>query len=267
MSAGAEHGGWSSRRVWVFSAIVMVTQLALIHWLSDRKPPLVRAPGSAPTLQLAGKTSQELLALHDPTLFALPRKESFAGLAWMAPWTPLTHEVEWNEAPAWLPLEIARLGGVFNQFVTTNVVRLWHTPSLPEPALLAPLVESDNRLPPSSTLKVISDGLDARVSGIPQLPSWPPRAISPTDFEILTNSVVSAMYGPDGKVISAALLSGSGSSSADDYALSVTRGAQFEPPSASSLQTNNPAQQLKWARLIFEWNTLPGTNAPSIPKS
>lgn len=266
MSAVVEHGGWSSRRVWIFTAVVLMTQLGLIYWLSDRRPPPVRVPGSAPTIQLAGKTSQELMALQNPTFFALPRRESFAGLAWMAPWTPLTRDVEWNEAPAWLPLDTVRLGGMFNQFVPTNVVRLWHTPSLPEPALLTPVVEADPRLPQRSTFQVVSEGLEARVSGIPELPSWPPRPISPTDFEVLTNSVISAMYGPDGKVISASLLSASGSSAADDYALNVTRRAHFEVPPASPVSTNHPASQLKWARLIFEWNTLPGTNAPSVPK-
>lgn len=263
MNESAVKEGWNSRRLGVFSTLVLLVQLGLVYWLSDYRLPMARLPRPTPALQLAGDPSRELMALQNPVLFALPRKESFAGLAWMSAIDPGHPKVEWSESPRWLELAASSLGSVFNRFVETNVVRTWHAPALPEPALLLPEVPDDPSLLRRSSLIVISANPKTRLLNEPELPSWPPRAVGPTDFDTLTNSVVQAICGPDGKVISPTLLSGSGSIPADDYALTIARNLHFEPATGST--STNLLEGLNWVRLIFEWSTLPGTNSPAIP--
>src|SRR5207245_8560915 len=70
---------WSARR-WVGAVLlVFVLQLGAIFWLIDRTPVRVRQAASGPRLRLAGPGSAELLALEDPTLFALPHRLGFSG--------------------------------------------------------------------------------------------------------------------------------------------------------------------------------------------
>src|SRR3954463_6569510 len=55
---------------WV--GLVFTIQIGIIVWFSERGKPAVKKPAPAPMLSLAGRGSSELLALRDPTLFALP---------------------------------------------------------------------------------------------------------------------------------------------------------------------------------------------------
>src|SRR5207245_2116254 len=58
------------------------------------------------------------------------------------------------------------------------------------------------------------------------------------------------------------LLSGSGSMAADEHALKRARAARFEPLGLGGpRRANNPLGQLTWGELIFEWQTVPATNA------
>jgi hypothetical protein len=91
-----------------------------------------------------------------------------------------------------------------------------------------------------------------RLLNPPKLQSWPAS-------DLLTNSVMRVLVGADGTVISAIQLftpPGSGSKEADQQALDLSRAARFEP-----LHTG--AENLTFGTLIFQWHTLPLTNAPS----
>lgn len=257
---------WSGKRLGAYVAIIFLAQIGFIYWLGDHAPGAQRRPRHTPALQLAGPSSRDVLDLQNPAIFALPRAESFAGLAWMPQPTPGYHELEWGEEPQWLLVSTSRLGTVFTQFTETNVVRTWQIISMPQPALLMPNTEAGYRLAQSSRLGVSPENPGVTITQAPELPSWPPRANGPNDFEFLTNSVVSAMFGADGMILSAVLLSGSGSPVADDYALSATRSIKLSH-GASSPASQEPHATLRWARLIFEWHTVPATNAPPAAAS
>ena len=90
-----------------------------------------------------------------------------------------------------------------------------------------------------------------------ELPSWP-------HTEILTNSIVQIIVDADGWTISpGALLSGSGLNEADQYALRLARVARFESVRPlGPAHATNPASRPMWGKLIFEWQTVPFSNAP-----
>src|SRR5215471_2651063 len=107
---------WPLRRWGTTILIVFAGQLVLIFWLStssqSRTQPETAAP---PSLHLAGSSSNLILALSDPTLFALPHRQTFAGEAWL---TIPTHEFEpfvWteNSSNVWFELGTDELGAAF----------------------------------------------------------------------------------------------------------------------------------------------------------
>src|SRR5262245_10799759 len=75
---------WAPYRWWSVVALVLTTQVGLIFWLGDQGPVTRRSKAPGLGLELAGNASSDVLALNDPTLFALPHREGFAGQAWLA---------------------------------------------------------------------------------------------------------------------------------------------------------------------------------------
>ena len=96
---------------------VFAGQLGLIFWLSDRAPIRALPAAGGPTLRLAGPGSAEILALEDPTLFALPHRQGFAGQAWLTTTWTTNRSYLCPDEPTWLQLEPLELGAAFNQFV------------------------------------------------------------------------------------------------------------------------------------------------------
>jgi hypothetical protein len=273
MGSEQESPGWSKRRLALFVTLILVVQIGLIFWLSDRRVPTVRTPRFAPVLRMVGDSAddqstnsllRELSALQDPTMFALPRNETFAGLAWLSVPKIVNPSLEWSEDPMWELTNAAtpasQLGAAFSRFIETNVVKSWHVEALPEPALIMPTVEPDPRLNAPSRVQLFCTDPQVQLLTPLPLPAWPPRSNGPNDFELLTNSVVAVTYGPDGKTFSTALLSGSGLPAADDFAMNQARQARF---SLGNTGTRDPSKEvggLGWATLVFEWST---TNGPA----
>jgi hypothetical protein len=235
---------------------VFAAQLGIILWLSERTPPRIRPPAKAPVLHLASHPSTELLALTDPTLFALPHREGFSGPAWVVTSNQPFSSPEWSEPPQWLPLAVQELGEPFRQFIRTN--RFDEIKALPEldAELMLPKVPPLAFGSTSSTL-VVAGGLSGRTLLTKlELPSWP-------SADILTNSVVQVLVDDNsGQPISASLLlPGSGLKSADQHALSQAMQARFESLNdGGPLKATNRLSQLTWGDLIFVWHSLPATN-------
>jgi TonB family protein len=241
---------WSRGRWWTLIALVFAAHVGLIFALGDRKPLAPRPPALAPVLRLATGPN-ELLALTDPTLFALPHPAGFAGAVWR--WRPevTVQPFRWTEPPRPLRLSAEKLGDRFAQFMQTNRLARF------EPAL-APAPETGPAVVPAfspaalapSTVR-LGDGLAGRRwLNPPRLGAWPAP-------DLLTNCVVSVLVRPDGGVTSAKLLPpGSGSAEADQFALAAARTARFTPLTRGAAE---PAV----GTLIFEWQTLPMTNAPA----
>src|SRR5262245_52508851 len=96
-SEAAESAPWSRRRWWAIISVLFGVQIVMIFGLSEPGPLLIRPSPAAPKLDLATQVSSEVLALYDPTLFALPHPQGFSGPAWLEG-TPLEIPgFDWNE--------------------------------------------------------------------------------------------------------------------------------------------------------------------------
>lgn len=255
-----EQGVWSPARRWSSIALLFVAQMGLIFALGNRKPATPRPPAPALVVSLAPAWN-ELLALNDPTLFALPQRRGFAGAAWLKIPNVEFQPFRWTEPPRLLPLRIEELGVAFAQFIQTNVFVSPALETKPAPELPPPVALETGLAPPThSTLRVAGDLANRRLLNPPELASW-------AAADLLTNTVVQVLVNADGNVFSPTLLSRSFdpkgdqralkvAGEADQRALDVAREARFEAG-------NGALPALTLGVLIFEWHTEPLTNAPS----
>jgi hypothetical protein len=258
-SASVESRPRSRGRWWGLVALVFGVQLGLIFWLGDTAPIRPRPAAPAFTFKLAGSASDELLALKDPTLFALPHRQGSAGPASLGTLPPQFPSFQWPEPANALRLAVGQLGTVFSRFIGTNEFSFLQLPASPMPTLTRPDLPPLAVFAEQSTL--LLEGELARRRLVTPIPL---RSI--TNLDILTKSVVRMAVDAEGRPVSPTLLSGSGSIEADQYALKVAKAARFEPLGRRPADTAlNPGADLSWGRMIFRWHTLPlpPTNAPA----
>jgi hypothetical protein len=258
-SAPTEIPPWSGRRWIAFSVIVFVVQLALIFWLSDRRPAEVRSANPSPDLRFAGEDSADLLALLDPTLFALPNPRSFSGKAWLQAPPILFRPLDWSEPAAWLPLQTHQLGAVFQRLIRTNTFGAPQLPEMPIPQSFPPDIAVTPLARDQSELQVAGGLTGRRLINPVTLGPWP-------HTDMLTNTVVQLVVDTLGVPRSATLLVSSGLKSADSAAIEAAHGMRFEPlPEVDSSAGRDPLNQLQWGQLVFAWQTvpMPATNSAS----
>jgi hypothetical protein len=243
---------WTWRRWCLLIALIFCAQLGLIFLLADKSPPRLRPSSPAPKLAVIEDSSSELIALTDPTLFALPHQVGFSGPAWMKIPPVPSRSFEWTEDPSWLPLPIEMLGNISAAIADTNQTELLTTLPLfePGPSATDPVFAASFRQKSEFRL---SEGLQQRrLKTFPNLPSWP-------HSEFLTNTVVKLFVNADGVPVSApVLLSSSGLKAADDFALAQANAARFEPIiNEGPGRSTSPLANSAWGMMIFEWHTLP----------
>jgi hypothetical protein len=246
----------SRRRWWLFALLIFAGQVALIFWLSDFSAPAVRRAPTAPTLRLVSGPVNELFALNDPTLFALPHERSFSGRARRlmnpAPYRPF----EWNAELEWLPLPAAQLGHGLAKFLETNRVEVLTTLAAPEPALIQPELSSAPVFARKSSVRIEGQLKNRKLLTPLEPSSWP-------HSDLLTNTVVDLVVREDGWPLSVTLLRpGSGSKEADEQARRLASTARFESFVRSGPGSDAQSQAgLMWGTMIFTWHTLPATNS------
>ena len=128
--------GWPRHRWGMLIALVFAAHVGLIFAFGDRRPIVPRPPGPAPEWRLA-MGSNELLALHDPTLFALPHPKGFAAAAWREVSQIGFPPFRWTESPTtkgW-PLAVEQLGDIFLRFVQTNALVQFEFETMPAPTV------------------------------------------------------------------------------------------------------------------------------------
>jgi hypothetical protein len=239
--------------------LIFGVQLGMIFWVGSTAPILPGQAAPAFTFRLAGPASTELRALNDPTLFTLPHPQGFSGPVWRRMPRPEFHPFEWSAPTDRLPLAIDRLGTVFNQLVETSEFNVLGLPAQPEAIPTIPNLPPLAIMADQSVLE-LKDGLAQR-----RLLA-PPKLNSFTNADILANSVVQALVDAGGRPASVTLLSNSGSTAADQYALDQAWAARFEPLSRNPTETvSEPTAQLSWGRMIFRWHTdpMPPASAPA----
>jgi hypothetical protein len=245
---------WSRRRFQGFILLCFAAQVIFILLFGERRVAALKPGLFATTVHLvADPWSMEQLAafteLSDPSAFALPSQEGFSRAGWLT-YKLLSDEfAESGEQPTWLQLDATALGRDLSAFLATNTtppIRIADE-SMPELVGLQPRPSTELEFPPSE-LRI--GGALARRKLLTPLtpPPWPHP-------EILTNSVVRLLVDADGAPISTALVWGSGSKDADNYALAATKRLRFKPDRARDSVTSGTAN--------FLWHTLPprlGTN-------
>jgi TonB family protein len=260
-SAMVEPRAWPWRRWWLFVGGVFCAQLALILGLSDKSVRQPRPAGFAPSLHLAAPgDAAELVALNDPTLFALPHRQGFAGLAWLRPTQPPLTSFTWPVETNWLQVSVEGLGSSIDPPSQTAKPGFLVGHIRPEPVVTMaesgplPGGASDSRLR-------VEGGLAGRKLLAPlKVPSQP-------HTDLLNDTVVQIMVNADGWLLSVpTLLSGSGSPAADQEALRLARCARFNAVmSAGPGRNASPMAAVNWGRLVFEWHTVPTNARPAGP--
>jgi hypothetical protein len=205
-----------------------------------------------PQLKLASRLD-ELVALENPALFALPNPRDFASVVWRKTPGVVLPSFNWTETPRWLPLAKKDLGAVLSQFMSTNIFARAPLNFKPAPQFTLPSLGIASALPEISTLQV-SENLDRR-----QLISQPPIPVL-SRSDVVAPSRVRIVVDTAGNVLSSVLLpagnteeSAGSSTEADDQALVLARNLRFKP-----------ASQITLGSVIFYWHTIPlvSTNPP-----
>ncbi len=255
VAAAIEPVRWSRRR-WFYSiAGVLLLQLALVWFLAQpqQRPP--ERPIFRTTIQLAADAESRrriaaLPGLEDPTLLALPSLAGFSGAAWLKFPTLDYQPAEQVEPAHSLALNTQSLAATFSQFIATNSI----APPLIADKPLPPLPRYEPNFPyerpPTQSVLRLEGGLATRplLTSV-ELKSWPAN-------DILSNTVVQAAVDAQGHTFSATLLAGSGSTNADQHALTQAAIARFRPMREGN-RPGEPARSLTWGRWVFQWHTLP----------
>lgn len=256
-AALAEPRPWSRRRWWGVVTLVFIVQLALVFWLGSTAP--IRPRPAAPdlTFRFAGNGAAELLALTDPTLFALPRRQNRVMPARSGSPRPAYQSSPWPAPTNQLLPVLSHASTVFNLLVETNDFTALQLPVRPHSS---PTIPS---LPPLATSVGQSElhlegGLAGRRLLAPlDLKSWPHP-------DILASSVVEVLVDAEGRPVLSRLVSSSGLPAADQHALEQAKAARFEPadrsrPGAGSDDTARSSS----GRMTFRWHTVPSPPAGS----
>lgn len=242
--AGQEPGkGWSRNRWFTIIALAFATHVALIYLFGAIKPITPRAVTNVPTLTLANETD-ELLALNDPTLFALPHQRDFAAAAWLKMPEVKPPSFRWTEPPRWLPLPADGLGAAFSRLMETNFIA--STPFDFRPALILSLPTSplEPMLPQHSSMRIEGELAQRQLPAQISLTNWP-------FADVLSPCVVQVLVDAAGNVVSSVILTPSGYDTADQRGLAIARTLRFKPSAGVTL-----------GRVVFHWHTVPPTDSP-----
>ncbi len=255
----SESRPWSRRRWWTLIGLVFALHVGLIFAFSERPADQQRRVAQVARLRLVAGEG-ELLALSDPTLFALPHARSSTVKTWLPAPRAEYAPFRWSEPPRFLPLPSDQLGGTFVQFMRTNTFARFEFEMPSGPELVLPESPPPFTPPTRSELRVRGDLAQRPLLNPPELPSWPAA-------DLLTNSVVRVQVDAMGHVFSTTLVPpGSGSRAADRRALELARSLRFGPLTQPPVLSADSLGALSGGVVVFEWHTVPlppATNPPA----
>jgi hypothetical protein len=239
---------WPRRRLYGFITLCFVAQLIFILVFGEHRVPTLKPSAFGTGIHLlADEWSMGQLAafseLSDPSVFALPSLEGFSRAGWLTYKAPPDEFADQPQAAKWLELDSESLGRDLAAFLATNTVpplRIGDEP-MPELVGLQPRPSAELEFP-KSELRIAGALARRKLLTAVELPSWPHTSV-------LTNSVVRLLVDPDGTPFSTALVSGSGSKDADNFALATAKRLRFKPDRAAGTVISGTAN--------FAWHTAP----------
>jgi hypothetical protein len=248
MSPAPEKSGWSRARWTLVILFIAAVQTAAVFFFSAPAE-RTRIAEPSPAFRLAQGLETDFLALNDPTLFALPHREGFSGLAWLSP-IPVAYKTnDWSQAPEFLPLANEPLVGVFQNLFVTNQAESAQALRLDPIRILLPRTEQlDNQEAGRSTLRWTGELAHRPIRKELVLP------LIQTDT-LVTNTEVQVLVGADGWPLSFTLLNPGPPTPADQEALELIRQVRFEPLPADPQTPLN--RQVMFGIAVFEWAAAP----------
>ncbi len=244
---------WSRKRWLALVTLVFAAQVALIFSLGEKHFPPPRPAANVPQLTLADNSS-ELIALDDPTLFALPHANDFAPAVRDRMFISTRPSFRWKEPPGeLLSPAVENLGAVFTRFMQTNLSAAPLLDFKPEPKLNEPVMPLPPVFAENSSAHVEGELAQRKWLNPTGLPSWP-------HADVIAPSRVQLWVDATGNVVSAGLLppddpgeAASHYDAADQRALELARAARFSPAARPAM-----------GQLIFDWRTVApaATNSP-----
>jgi hypothetical protein len=243
MPAPAEPtSSWPRSRWLIAITVVCGIQFAMIVLLTLRSPVVSKVEPNT-VVTIPGNLSSEIQALTDPTLLALGGTRGFSRI-WMD--LPELEPVDptWEQTPDWLAINPQGLGSNFQAFAASTGEPSRGLAFKPEPETLpsAP-PRTGPSWPPASRLSITGGLNTRRLLHRPELPSWPAE-------DLLVPTRVRVVVDARGMVMSTTLQSGSGSTSADQFALKTSRQLRFAPSRSA-----NRERSLAFGELVFQWHT------------
>ena len=198
-------------------------------------------------------STNELIALDNPTLFALPHADDIASKMYAIP----PPDFRWTEPPGELLMPAGEdLGAIFIRFMQTNQFAAPVLDFKPEPKLSEPVPPLLPAFAENSALHIEGELAQRQWLNPMSLTNWPySDVIAPSRIQVLVDAagdVVSAVLLPPDDPEAAA----SHYDAADQSALEFARAARFAPSS-----------RLTIGQLTFDWRTVapPATNSPAAP--
>ncbi len=236
--------GWSRQRWIVTVALVFMAHVFLVFLLGTKKTTLRRPVLRAPQFTLIAP-GNELVALTDPTLFAVPDIDEFAPAAWAQPPNFNPPFFRWmEESPPYLEALNQPFGTELKAFLQTNRLTIGNLDFKPAATFIVPPAAMESVLPDHSMFKLTGD--------LARRSLRHPIVVPSLDYnDILKPSVVQVLVNAKGEVVSAVLLTSTEYEQADQLALKLSREAQFAP-----------AAGLELGKIVFIWHTVPTTNSP-----
>lgn len=242
--------GWSWKKTVFLIVLVFAAHLGFLFVFGAKKLPAPRKPSPVPQFQMAGNSFPELMALDDPTLFAVPHVQDFVPAIWRQLTNDISPAFHWPEPSTFLQPQPGYLGAAFNEFIQTNRFAKIQLRFKPQPRLAMPIVPAISLLPTTSTLHVTGELANRARFGSVNIPTL-------AENDVLAPSRVQVLVDTSGRVVSDVLLDSSGNGAADQKALDLARALQFAP-----------ANQLDFGKVIFHWHTVPKpditNNTPAI---
>jgi TonB family protein len=235
--------GWSFSRWIFFVALAVAAHLAFVFLFGTKKNPPVRPLANVPEFYLANAAS-ELIALTDPTLFALPHWNDSSATTLREPPEIESPSFYWTEPPQFLAPPAASYGAVFHTFMATNQSGGTLLDFKPLAQITFPAVKIESVLPQNSTLEFSSELAQRRILKNLAVPTLAYN-------DVIAPSRVQILVGKDGNVASVVLLESSEYDDADQKALALARAVRFAPAAGLTL-----------GEITFNWHTMPATNAP-----